>query len=283
MASTAGSPMRTLPTLFLSVALVATTRAQSPPAFTELDRTAAITALCGRVAAGTAKDELAGTPATIKGFMTPDKSTICVELLAATFRQGGRSKHLIVLGGHRVKDAVIDDSQAAQTKIFVGVLSFQSGRWTMTSKGAPLTETGFNGRDPVVALRKIGDDRHALELRSGAWGGGTSLSFLDLYNLGGSEPVKLLHVVTDGDDCGLSDSCFQFTGTFTINAKPGAPAYDARLDLRGTYRDGEGRITRILPENVPFVLTLTNRTYAPMLSTPARRALWEAVQSSWDH
>jgi hypothetical protein len=274
--------MRLLP-LSLSLALVATTGAQSPPAFTERDRTAAITELCGRVAAGTAKDDSTRPSKTVKGFLTPDKSTIYVELLAAAFVQGGRSKHLIVLGGHGVHDGVIDEIGPARVEIFVGVLEFQSGRWRMASKGSPLTETGFNGRDPVVALRKISGSRHVLDVRSGLWSEGSSQSVLDLYDLGGAvpAPAKLLHVVTAADDCGLSDSCFAFEGTFAIDAKPGAAAYDARLLLNGTYRNADGGISTI-PANAPFVFTLKNGRYTPVLSTPARRALWDAVQSPLD-
>jgi hypothetical protein len=126
-------------------------------------------------------------------------------------------------------------------------------------------------------LRKIGADRHALQLQSGAWSVGTSLSVVDLYDLGGSTPAALLHVVTDGDDCGLSESCFQFDGTFAIVAKPGAAAYGATLNLKGTYRNAAGGINPI-PANAPFIFALTNKAYTPVLSTPARRALWEAVQ-----
>ena len=133
--------MRLLSALSLSLALVATTGAQSPPAFTEGDRTAAITELCGRVTAGTATDDNTYPSKTVKGFLTPDKSTICVELLAANFQQGGRSKHLIVLGEHGVHDGVIDSSAAAQTEIFVGVLEFQSDRWRVASKGLSSTSS----------------------------------------------------------------------------------------------------------------------------------------------
>jgi hypothetical protein len=165
--------------------------------------------------------------------------------------------------------------------VFVGVLEFQSGRWRMTSKSSPLTETGFNGRDPVVALRKIGDDRHALELRSDLWSGGSSQSVLALYDLGGAVPTELLRVVTAADDCALSDSCAAFDGTFTIDVQPGAPAYGARLILSGTYRNAAGGISTI-PGSTPLVFTLRNTRYTPALTTPAQRALWEAVQSPLD-
>ena len=276
--------MRLTPVALLSLVLVALAipiGAQAPPAFTERDRIAAISALSGGVTAGTARDEIGSTPKTVTGFLTPDKSTIYVQLLATTFRQGGRSQHLIVLAGHSVDAGVMDYRQAAQAEIFVGVSEFRNGRWQMTSKGAPLATTGFNGRNPVVALRKIGGDRHALELQSNLWSEGSSLSIVNLYDLRGAEPAELLRVVTDADDCGLSDSCFSFQGAFRIDPKPGALTYDARLELTGTYRSAAGGFGGI-PANAPFVLKLVNGTYTPVLTTPARRALWQAVQSPWE-
>jgi len=272
--------MRFLAAPLLALIVVATADAQAPPAFTERDRAAAITALAGAVTAGTARDEIS-TPRTVKGFLTPDKSTIYVELLAAAFRQAGVSRHLIVLGGHRVENGVIDYRLPAQTEIFLGVSEFRNGRWQMTSKGAPLTSTGFNGRDPVAALRKIGSDRHALELQSNLWNQGNSLSLVDLYDLRGTQPAELLRVVTDADDCGFSDSCFAFAGALRIDPKPGALAYEATLELSGTYRNDTGGFAGI-PGNAPFVLRLVNGTYTPLLTTPARRALWSALQSPWE-
>jgi hypothetical protein len=252
--------------------------AQTPPAFTERDRLAAATALCGGVTAGTARDEFADGSKSTPGFVTQDKSTVCVELLAAPFRQAGRSQQLIVLGGHRVAGGVIDHGLNAQTDVHVGVLEFRGGKWRMTSKGASLTQTGYRGRNPAAALRRIGGDRHALELRSNLWSDGRSVSVVSLYDLRGAAPAELLNVVTDADDCALSDSCFAFEGAFRIDAKPGRAAYDARLDLKGTYRDPEGRIAPV-PGNASFVLRLVNGADAPVLPTPARRALWNALQS----
>ena len=78
-----------LQALTLALILVVTADAQTPPAFTERDRVAAIAALAGNVTAGTARDEFGGTSKTIQGFLTEDRSTIYVQLLAAAFRQAG--------------------------------------------------------------------------------------------------------------------------------------------------------------------------------------------------
>jgi len=174
----------------------------------------------------------------------------------------------------------MDDGEAAQAEIFAGVMEFSNGKWQMTSKGAPLTSTGFNGRDPAVALRKIGGDRHALELRSNLWNEGRSVSVVDLYDLRGAAPAELLHAVTDADDCGRSDSCFAFEGAFKIDPKPGAATYDAKLELKGSYRKATGRVGPV-PTNAPIVFRLVNGAYTPVLTTPARRALWEALQFPW--
>jgi hypothetical protein len=215
------------------------------------------------------------------GFLTQNKSSICVELLAAAFRQAGRSQQLIVLGGHRVAGGVIDHGPTAQTDIHVGVLEFRGGRWQMTSKAVSLTSTGYSGRNPAASLRRIGGDRHALELRSNLWSDGRSVSVVGLYDLRGTAPAELLNVVTDADDCALNESCFAFEGAFSIDPKPGIPAYEAKLELKGNYRDTEGRIVP-LPANAPFVFRLVNGIYTPVLTTPARRALWNAVQSPWN-
>lgn len=274
--------MRILPAVLLALALIAAAPAEAQTApFAERDRLEAITALAGRVTAGTARDEIGSRPTTVTGFLTADKSTIYVQILAATFRQAGRSRHLMVLAGHRVNAGVIDYRLAAQAQIRVGVSEFRNGRWQMTATAAPLTQTGYNGRDPVAALRRIGSDRHALELRSNLWSEGSSLSVVTLYDLRGTQPAELLHVVTDADDCGRADSCFSFAGTFTIAPRPGALAYDATLELNGTYRTASGGFAGI-PANAPFVLKLVNGTYTPVLLTPARRALWNAVQSPWE-
>ena len=214
----------------LALIFVATADAQTRPAFTERDRLAAITALAGRVTAGTARDGLGGTPTTINGFVTAGHTAIYVELLSATFRQAGRSQHLLVLGRHPVNAGAIDHRLTTQTDVFVGVSEFRNGRWEMTSKGAPVATTGFSGRDPVAVLRKIGSDRHALELQSHLWSEGSSLSLVNLYDLRGTQPAELLRVVTAANDCGFSDSCFAFEGALTILAKPGAPR-PTRLDV----------------------------------------------------
>jgi hypothetical protein len=272
---------RTFGAPLLALLLVATVDAQTPPAFTERDRLEAATALCGGVSAGTARDEFGGGSKTTPGFLTPDRSTICVELLAVPFRQAGRSQQLIVMGGHRVAAGVIDHGLNAQTDVHVGVLEFRGGKWQMTSKAASLAATGYSGRNPAAALRRIGGDRHALELRSNLWSDGRSVSVVGLYDLRGAAPAELLNVVTDADDCALNESCFAFEGAFRINTKPGTPAYEARLDLTGTYRDSQGRIIP-LPADASFVLRLVNGAYTPVLTTPARRALWNAIQSPWN-
>jgi len=273
--------MRFIAAPALTLIFLVTVDAQTPPAFTDRDRLAAATALCGGVTAGTARDEFGGRSRSTPGFVTQDKSTVCVELLAAPFRQAGKSQQLIVLGGHRVAGGVIDHGQNAQTDVHVGVLEFRGGKWQMTSKGASLTKTGYSGRNPAAALREIGGDRHALELRSNLWSDGRSVSVVGLYDLRGAAPVELLNVVTDADDCALIESCFAFEGAFRIDAKPGTAAYEGSLALTGTYRDSQGRIIP-LPADASFAFRLINGAYTPVLTTPARRALWNAIQSPWN-
>ena len=93
--------------------------------------------------------------------------------------------------------------------------------------------------------------------------------------------MGLLRVLTAATDCGFSDGCFACEGALTILAKPGAAAYDASLDPSGTFRTASGGCAGI-PPGLGFVLRLVDRTYTPVLATPARRALREALQFPWE-
>ncbi len=284
--------MELLPTVGVALLAAATvhpahTRRLGPadawqaPVFSDKDRVAVIAALCDEVTAGSAADPIGGTPERVSGFLSPDRATLYVELLSTTYEEGGVSRHLLVLGGHAVEDGEIASSETATTEVHVGVLDFQGGRWILRARGAPLTETGFNGRDPQVELRRIGDDRHGLEVRSALWNRGSGQSMVSVYDLGATQPAELLHVATDADDCGWEEKCFRFEGTLAYQVKPGTALYDVRLDLKGTYRNAAGRVVPI-PRGAPIVFRFSRDSYEPVLASATRRAFWEAVKSPWD-
>jgi hypothetical protein len=266
--------------LLLASAVPAFAQVPGPPALPANDQLAAAKALCGDVSRGTVKDDLGGTPEAVKGFVAADKHSICIELLSASYAERGVAKHLIVFGEHYVDDeGVLDSGQGAHATLHAGLLEQRGGTWTATLKQTELAETGFNGRDPAVTLRKIGEDRHAFEVVQRLWNAGSSAESLSLYEPTASEFAEIVSVRTSADDCGQHEKCFTFESTLTYDKASNPKAFDIRLTLKGTYRNRAGRILNV-PAG-PLVLRFANGKYAPVLTTAAMRAVWEATQSPW--
>jgi hypothetical protein len=263
--------------LVLSSAVHAFAQAPKLPAFSPNDQLAAAKALCGDVSRGTVKDDIAGTPESVKGFVAAGNESICIELLSASYAERGVTKHVIVFGEHYVEDGVLDSSQGAHATLHAGLLEHRGGKWTATLKQTELAETGFNGRDPAVALRKIGADRYAFEVVQQLWNAGSSAASLSLYEPASQEFAEILAVGTSADDCGQNEKCFEYDGTLTYDEASGPSAFDLKLALKGTYRNAAGRVVNV--PAAPFVLRFANGKYAPVLTTAAMRAVWEATQS----
>ena len=271
-------------TLLIAVVLLASAApaaAQEPglPPFLAAEQLAAAKALCGDVSRGTVKDNISGTAEAVKGFVGADSHSICVELLSASYAEHGVNKHVLVFGEHFVEDGILDSSQGAQTTLHASVLEHRGGTWTPALKQTEVAATGFNGRDPAVALRKIGGDRHAVEVVQSLWNAGSSAESLSLYEPAGDGFARILIVGTGADDCGQHEKCFEYSGTLAYGGASNAKAFDLTLTLKGTYRDRAGRILAV--PAAPFVLRFANGTYAPVLTTAAMRAVWEATQHPW--
>jgi len=266
--------------LLLAAAVPAVAQDARPPAFSAADQLAAAKALCGDVSRGTVKDDLAGTPETVKGFVSADKHSICVELLSASYAERGVTKHVIVFGDHYVDDeGVLDSGQGQQTTLHAAMFERRGGKWTATLQQAEITQTGFNGRDPGVALKKIGDDRHAFEVGEVLWNAGSSAESVSLYEPRAREFAEILRVATSADDCGQHEKCFKYESTLAYDEASNPKAFDITLALKGTYRNRAGRILAV--PAAPLVFRFANGKYAPVLTTAALRAVWEAIQSPW--
>jgi len=266
--------------LILAAAVPAFAQEPKLPAFSAADQLGAAKALCGDVSRGTVKDNLSGTPETVKGFVSADKHSICVELLSASYAERGVTRHVIVFGDHYVDDeGVLDSGQGQQTTVHAAMFEHRGGKWTATLKQTELTQTGFNGRDPGVTLRKIGGDRHAVEVGESLWNAGSSAESLALYEPVAGEFAEILRVGTSADDCGQHEKCFKFDGTLAYDEASNPKTFDITLALKGTYRNRAGRILTV--PAAPFVLRFANGKYAPVLATAALRAAWEAIQSPW--
>src|SRR5262245_31726347 len=116
---------RLAPIAVLIVVSAVPALAQQPklPPFSGSDQLAAATTLCGDVSRGTVKDDLAGTPEVVKGFVSADKHSICIELLSTSYVERGVTKHVIVFGEHYVDDdGVLDSGQGAQATLHAGLL-----------------------------------------------------------------------------------------------------------------------------------------------------------------
>src|SRR5262245_29599180 len=229
--------------------------AQEPrlPTFSATDQLAAAQALCGDVSRGTVKDGLGGPPETVRGFVSADKHSICIELLSASYAERGVTKHAIVFGDHYVDDeGVLDSNQGARATLHAAVFERRGGKWTATLKQTELAQTGFNGRDPAVTLRKIGNDRHALEVGEVLWNAGSSAESLSLYEPGTVEFVEILRVGTSAADCGQHEKCFTYESTLAYDEASNPNAFDIKLALKGTYRNRAGRILNV--PAAPFVI-----------------------------
>src|SRR5262245_12778754 len=122
---------RLAPVAVLLLAAAVSAFAQEPvlPAFSPADQLAAAKALCGDVSRGTVKDDLAGTPEIVKGFVGADKRSICIELLSASYAERGVTKHVIVFGEHYVEDGVLDSNQGAHATLHAGLFEHRGGKW----------------------------------------------------------------------------------------------------------------------------------------------------------
>jgi hypothetical protein len=266
----------------LFVALVLSLRTQDPklPAFSAGDQLAAAKALCGNVARGTVKDTIGGDPEIVKGFVGSDHRSICIELLSVSYAERGASRHVVFFGEHYVdEDGVLDSGQGAHATLHAALFEHRGGTWTMVIKQTELAETGFNGRDPAVALRKTGADRHAVEVIQSLWNAGSSATSASLYEPAGQEFAEILDVSPSANDCGQHDKCFEYDGTIAYDEASDPKAFDITLTLKGTYRNANGRIVKV--PAAPLVFRFANGKYAPVIKDAATRALWEGIQSPW--
>jgi hypothetical protein len=273
---------RLAPIAVLLVACAVPAFAQEPrlPPFPATDQLAAAKALCGEVSPGTVKDDISGTPEALKGFVAADKHSICIELLSATYAERGVMKHVIVFGDHYVDDeGVLDSGQGAHATLHAAMFEHRSGKWMTTLKQSELAQRGFNGRDPGVALRKIGEDRHAFEVVELLWNAGSAGEGLSLYEPAAGEFAEILNISTGADDCGQHEKCFEYESTLTYDEASNRNVFDLKLTLKGTYRNRAGRIVNV--PAAPLVFRFANGKYAPVLTTAAMRAVWEATQSPW--
>lgn len=264
-------------------------QARKTPAFTAADQLKMARTLCGAATRGTAVDDISGSKETVSGFLSADGKTLYVELLSTDYEVHGTLRHALVFGGHYVEDGTIDSSEGAHTEVCAAVLEHRGGAWTPIAHRASLTETGFNGRDPGVALHTIGADRYVLQITQSLWNRGSSMTVVTLYEPESGATAgpnsgtftELVSAATDADDCGAGERCFTYEGSLVYAAGTDPAAVkDLHLLLKGTYRNEAGRIIKI-PAG-PLVLRLTkDGTYAPVTATPATQALWTAVQSPW--
>lgn len=259
-------------------------QAAKAPAFTKADQLRLVRTLCGATRRGTATDDLTAPAETVDGFLTPDGSTLFVELLSTEYVERNVTKRALVFGGHLVVDGTIDSGEASRTDVCAGVLEVRGGKWTPVSRAKSLAETGFNGRNPEVTLQAIGADRHVLQITQGLWNSGSSMTFVTLYEPEGQAFAERLSVATSADDCGSEPPCFRYEGTLAIDpsaaAAPGpAGVPDIQLQLKGTYRNEDGKVVKI--PAAPLALRLTNGAYAPVSSTTTTLAFWTMVQSPW--
>jgi hypothetical protein len=100
-----------------------------------------------------------------------------------------------------------------------------------------------------------------------------------IFEPAGMQFRERLSVAVSADDCGWSDRCFRFEGKLTFDERPTAERFDVRLTLTGTYRNAGGRVVAVPAE--PLVFRWAAGAYAPVLGTPALRALWQGIESPW--
>ena len=92
---------------------------------------------------------------------------------------------------------------------------------------------------------------------------------------------EILSVATEADDCGSGEPCFKWEGTLAASSAPapGAERVDLELRLKGTYRNGAGRIVKLPAQ--PIVLRFVDGAYTPVGRTAAVQPLWKILQSPW--
>jgi hypothetical protein len=253
--------------------------AEALPVFSLADQTAAVNAVCGPVERSTAIDDIVRPADTVTGFLSADKSTFWMELLSVTYLESGTPRHMVVFGGHGFENDTIDTGEATQTRVAAGLLEYRRDGWRLVARDPALAETGFNGRNPHVALQDVGENRHVIEVGEGLWDRGSGLSMATLYEPVGSGFRQLLRVAESADDCGTKDPCFTFKGMLVYDPKSNPAGFDLRLLLKGTYRNANGKVVRVPAE--PLVFKWANGAYAPVLRNAGLRGLWEAVKSPW--
>lgn len=140
-------------------------------------------------------------------------------------------------------------------------------------------------RDGIQRPRPRGDaeeDRRGsprIRSRQSLWNAGSSAEGLSLYEPAKSEFAEILNISTDADDCGQHEKCFTYESTLAYDEASNPKAFDLKLAVKGTYRNRAGRIVAV--PAAPFVLRFADGKYAPVLTTAAMRAAWEAMQSPW--
>jgi hypothetical protein len=271
--------LATLPGVLLTATLVSAVAQPPLPAFSADAQLRAARALCGEVTRGTASDTLTSTTDTVSGFLSSAGDTLYVELLSTSYWERDVAKHIIVFGGHYVENGLLDTGESASTEVWVGVFEARGGTWVLASKGAPLADVGFNGRNPDVTLVELGRDRHGIAAAFGLWSSGNSMTRLTLYEPQGQTFGELLNVATEANDCGREGPCFSFEGRLLYTVPADVEARDLRLAIRGTYRNRAGKIVKV--PAAPLVFRFSGGKYAPLLDTAAHQALWAGIKTPW--
>jgi hypothetical protein len=252
-----------------------------PPVFSKGDQLKVVREVCGAAKAASVVDDIS-TPETVHGFITADDGMFYVELLSESYEVRKTVGHAIVFGGHQLTDEnKISSHEAARTTVCATLLEFRGGKWTVSAREASLAETGFNGRDPQVTLMAIGAERRALRIQQGQWHSGSSMTIDSLYEQEAAGIREILSVATEADDCGSGEPCFKWEGTLAASSAlaPGGERVDLELRLKGTYRNGAGRIVKLPAQ--PMVLRFVDGAYTPVGRTTAVQALWKILQSPW--
>jgi hypothetical protein len=253
----------------------------APPPFTPAEELAAVHALVGPVARGTVRDgtSATGTPNSRSGFLDADGAMLYEVLLSRDYVEGPVSRHVVVLGGHRVAAGELVRSHVEGTDIAAAVFEARQGRWVLTLTDPEVATLGSDGDSPEVELTRIGVARHALRVRSAWMGLGVVMSRIDLHVLDGPPMRSVLGIALAASDCGTGrQPCARFTVSMSVDEQAGPGAYDIVLTIDGDYRDEQDRIVGMPPV---VRLRLTDGEYQPVGRDARLAAAWKALREPY--
>lgn len=253
----------------------------APPPFTPAEELAAVHALVGPVARGTVRDGTGdtGTPNSRSGFLDADGAMLYEVLFSTGYVEGLVSRHVVVLGGHRVADGALVRSHVEGTDIAAAVFEQRQGRWVLTLTDREVATLGSDGVSPEVGLTRIGAARHALRFRSAWMGLGVVISRVDLHVLEGPPFSNVLGIASAASDCGTGrQPCARFTVSMSVDEQAGPGAYDIVLTIDGDYRDEQGGIVAMPPA---VRLRLTDGECQPVGRDARLAAAWKALREPY--